>query len=131
MSWRKLGACSFALSLFATMNLNGQTPDADTATDAGGTYSKSAYLAGKAAATEDLRNGKLAVETFGLPPRHDVYAEILKADYQVELRSIAGCLIDDKILGHAKGYNEISEAEIKRRFGADVFTKARAASEKH
>ena len=29
--------------------------------------------------------------------------------------------MDDKIIGHLRGYNEVSSAEITRRYGPNVF----------
>ncbi len=47
------------------------------------------------------------------------YAEILRQRYQIELRTIAGDTDDitAKVIGHAKGYNDISTPEISQRFG--------------
>ena len=53
------------------------------------------------------------------------YTEILRERYQIELRRIAGDTdVTEKVLGHAKGYNEISEAEVKRRFGGEILKTA-------
>ena len=41
----------------------------------------------------------------------------MREQNQIEVRRVAGCVVDEKILGHAAGYNEISEREIERRVG--------------
>ena len=91
-----------------------------------------AYHRGHADATRDLQSGQLAVEIDGLVMRgEDEYAQELRERYQIELRRIAGCIVDEKILAHLKGYNEISEAEIKRRFGASALKDAENRAAKH
>jgi hypothetical protein len=89
------------------------------------------YRAGKEAAAKDLKQGILAVETYGLPmPSYGEYENLLKKNYHIELRPIAGCVVDDDILNHVKGYNEVSKAEIHRRFGKDVFEKTMTEAQK-
>jgi hypothetical protein len=89
-------------------------------------YSHKAYEAGRADAEKDLRNNVLAIERFGLPAVWDPeYSAILQEKYHIVVRPVAGCVVNADIIGHARGYNEVSRAEIERRFGADVFEKAR------
>lgn len=88
---------------------------------------------GRADARKDLHSGQLAIETHSLPMKGErEYAEILRQRYQIELRRIAGDTdVTEKVLGHAKGYNEISEAEIKRRFGDEALKAAEEEATKH
>lgn len=68
---------------------------------------------------------KLAVESFGMPAAWmGEYKKLLKSQYDIELRTVAGCVVDDRILGHAEGYNKVMETEIKRRFGGDALKRA-------
>lgn len=77
---------------------------------------------GRSDARADLRAGRLAIETFGLPPRdRPIYHRLLKERYGIEPRVVAGCIVNDSILGHVRGYNEVMREEIQRRFGANVF----------
>jgi hypothetical protein len=46
---------------------------------------------------------------------------IMQKRYGIVHRQIAGCMVDDQIVGHVKGYNDVMRAEILRRFGADFF----------
>jgi hypothetical protein len=44
----------------------------------------------------------------------------------IQLRPIAGDTdVTARVLGHVQGYNELSKAEIKRRFGDGVLEAAR------
>ena len=96
--------------------------DTVTEPDSSMAYSRRAYLAGRTAAQRDIRRGILAVESAGLPAEwSQEYEHLLKQRYGITDRGVAGCLVNDKIIGHIRGYNEVSEAEITRRFGADVF----------
>lgn len=78
------------------------------------------YRAGRVDAQQDLDSGRLVIETYGFPmPRE--YREILQQRYKIELRTIAGDVnVPDEVRGHAAGYNQIAELEVKRRFGAGV-----------
>jgi hypothetical protein len=91
-----------------------------------------AYHRGRADATGDLQSGHLTVEIYGLAMKgEDEYARKLQERYQIELRRIAGCIVDEKILAHEKGYNELSEAEIERRFGNSTLKDAEDRAAKH
>jgi hypothetical protein len=88
---------------------------------------------GRVTANQDIQTGVLAVEEYGLPKPQE-YKYILRDQYQVEVRQIAGCTdVTARVMGHAKGYNEISEAEIARRFGSRTLAEAedRAWEEYH
>jgi len=77
-----------------------------------------AYARGRADARRDIRAGRLAVEVSGLGAGSLV--KPLKERYGVETRVVAGCVVDDTIMGHERGYNIVSAAEIKRRLGVDI-----------
>jgi hypothetical protein len=77
-----------------------------------------AYVRGRADARRDIRDGLLAVEVSGLGAGKIV--KPLKDRFNVETRIVAGCVVDEIILGHERGYNIVSGAEIKRRFGVDI-----------
>lgn len=77
-----------------------------------------AYLRGRADAYRGIRDGHLTVEVSGLGA--GIIAQPLKERFNVETRVVAGCIVDDIILGHERGYNIVSAAEIKRRSGIDL-----------
>ena len=96
----------------------------DTVTEPGSsmTYSRRAYVAGHTSAQRDIQRGILAVESAGLMAEWSgEYVRLLKQRYGVDDRGVAGCVVDDEIIGHMRGYNEVSNAEITRRFGTDIF----------
>ena len=75
---------------------------------------------GRTAAERDISNGVLAVEEYGMP-KPQQFREMLQQRYHIDLRQIAGDTdVTAKVMGHAKGYNEIAAAEIARRFGAQT-----------
>lgn len=83
-----------------------------------------AYERGKREAKAAIAENELGIETYGYPAAcRYKYAQILREQYKVTLREVAGCVIDDTIAEHARGYNEVMEAEIVRRYGPDVFEK--------
>jgi len=113
--------------------LDGETPSSDVVElPDHEQISLSAYRAGRSDAEKDVRENRLIIETFGLPPRWDGdYAKLLEQRYRIEVRTVAGCMVDEKIVGHAKGYNEVSKAEIQRRFGSDVLEKTQTEVRRH
>jgi hypothetical protein len=83
-----------------------------------------AYRMGRDDARRDLKSGRLAVEVYGGPgdPRRSyTYLEKLSG---VEVRAVARCVVDIYIVGHASGYNCVSSAEIKRRFGTNIIDRS-------
>ena len=91
------------------------------------------YKAGRAAAQRDIRKGVLAFEDWGLPADFQaelIYRRILSEKYGITQRRVAGCEVDDKILGHGNGYNDVSVAEIERRFGHKLLNRVYAQAEK-
>jgi hypothetical protein len=76
-----------------------------------------AYRKGRADAEQDLRAGKLAIEVYGFGAGAGSYVALFRERFQAEVYAVAGCLVNDTIIGHAAGYNAVNEAEIERRFG--------------
>jgi hypothetical protein len=77
-----------------------------------------ADVRGRADAHRDIRDGQLALEVSGFGAGS--MAKPLKDRYGIDTRVVAGCVVDDTILGHERGYNLVSGAEIKRRLGVDI-----------
>ena len=77
-----------------------------------------AYVRGRLDAHRDIRDGRIAVEVYGMGAGG--LAGPLKERYQVEVRPVAACVVDERLMGHARGYNIVSAAEIRRRFGEDI-----------
>lgn len=119
-----LVSCSFLLNGFGF----GQDVPNDVVESAEGQrYSESAYKAGRSEAMKDVKENRLIIEVSGLPaPWSGEYAKFLAAKYHIQLKTVAGCIVDSKIVGHERGYNEVSVAEIERRFGHGVLAKTAA-----
>jgi hypothetical protein len=88
-----------------------------------------AYQRGKSDAERDIAAGIFATETYGMGAggRH---VELLRERFGIDTRIVAGCSVDIEILGHAAGYNKISEPEIDRRFGRAAIFATRAEADK-
>jgi hypothetical protein len=90
-----------------------------------------AAVSGQANALKEIAEGRLALETYGLPSRtRGPYIDLLKTKYDIQLRAVAGCIVDSTITGHARGFNEVMMTEIEKRFGADALAKAEAEADK-
>ena len=84
-----------------------------------------AYALGQAEAQRDLTNGLLEVKSYGDPaPATEDYAKILKTRYQVEFRTVAGCVVTPERVDNWRGYNDVMMGEIKRRYGKDALDQA-------
>lgn len=80
------------------------------------------YQKGQKEALADLAAGKLKIKTLGRPVSwFQEWREILLKNYEIEIQRIAGCLVLDEESDYLNGYNNVSEAEIKKRFGENIF----------
>lgn len=94
-------------------------------------YSESAYKAGRAEAMKDVKENRLIIEVSGLPaPWSGEYTKYLADRYHIQLKTVAGCIVDSRIVGHERGYNEISVAEIESRFGHGFLEKTASEVQK-
>ena len=79
---------------------------------------------GASDAQTEIQFGILALERYGfgagIPTESDAYL----ASLGVEIRPVAGCVVDDQTLGHADGFNRVMRRAIKDKFGSDVFKRA-------
>lgn len=87
------------------------------------------YQKGIADAEKDVREGKLQILEYGLVPptiagKPDRYT-LLRKEYGISISSI-GCIVPGGYTEYAKGYNEVSIREIKRRFGDNYLENAAA-----
>jgi thiol-disulfide isomerase/thioredoxin len=81
---------------------------------------KYSYEKGVEDARKDIADGKLLVKRYGLTPAATPEVlEKLKKKYSIEIVEY-GCLIPSGFAEYAKGYNEISALEIRRKFGDKV-----------
>jgi len=78
----------------------------------------SAYVRGRADARRDIDAGVIAVEVSGFGAGG--FEKQLKDRYGIDTRVVAGCVVNETILGHERGYNAVSAVEIKRRVGVDI-----------
>ncbi len=77
----------------------------------------SAWWAGRAEAQRDAGAGVMATEVYGFGAGGGDYTRIVRERYHIEIRPVAACMVDETIVGHAAGYNRISQVEIDRRVG--------------
>src|SRR5579863_2337940 len=49
------------------------------------------------------------------------YVRLLQARYGIEHDELAGCVLSDSMSAYIRGYNTVSVAAAKRKFGPDVF----------
>jgi hypothetical protein len=84
-----------------------------------------AYREGQTEARKDIAAGILAIEESGFLAGSGPDVQILRERYQVEVRALAQCLVNETIIGHENGYNSIAGPEIDRRIGRDKIEAAR------
>ncbi len=76
------------------------------------------YEKGQTEAKKDVARGKLIIKRYGFGP--SPHPDKLLEKYGIELNEY-GCLISANLIAYVKGYNEISLAEIKRKYGDEPF----------
>lgn len=80
-------------------------------------FSDLTYEKGEADAVSDIAKGKLIIKRYGLTPGVSPESlKELKEKYGIEYFEY-GCVVSANLIEYVKGYNEISGAEIKRKFG--------------
>jgi hypothetical protein len=76
---------------------------------------------GRADARRDIKEGRLAIEVSDPPKKGDTeFEKMLGERYQITLRRMdpnADRKMMNKVFGHKDGYNEVSDVELRRRFG--------------
>jgi hypothetical protein len=79
--------------------------------------------AGRAQATRDIAAGNLELRTWGIPIPGDsfTFEKLLAERLGVRVGAVGGCLVTSEQAAHTEGYNAVVEAEIKRRFGSNIF----------
>jgi hypothetical protein len=91
-------------------------------------YSFGAYHDGKVDAYLDLMRGKYQTRAFGHLAATP-YRDLLSRKYGIGQEVVAGCIVTREEAEEARGYNEVMEAAIKRRFGKDIFSVTRLEAE--
>ena len=85
-------------------------------------WSLSASPRGRWKAQSDLRQGHVALLTYGLePPQRRVIARLLRERYGVELRTVAGDIVSEDLTAYVRAYNEVMQTAINNKFGHDVY----------
>jgi len=57
--------------------------------------------------------------------------QLLRQRYGIEYRAVAGCIVSRSLVDYVDGYDSVSAAAAKRRFGRDVFRECSADASMH
>lgn len=77
---------------------------------------------GRAEARRDLTNGVVIVKFAGLPSMEaGTYWRLLSERCGVSTQPIAGCRVTSGLDAYCGGYNEVSVAWVKQKFGTNIF----------
>jgi hypothetical protein len=82
-----------------------------------------AYRQGRFEAKNDLAAGRLRYRTYGMPTvwdGPDLYAQHLRNDYNIELVTVAGCVVTEELVNRTRGYNEAALPLIEARYGKGI-----------
>lgn len=81
-------------------------------------YSYGAYYGGKFEAHLDLMGGSHSIRIYGTQDGDEfLYYESLAREYDVEVVAVAGCIVSSELQEKTRGYNEVMEASIEKRYG--------------
>jgi len=90
-----------------------------------------AYRRGKAEARADIWASRPRILSYGYPdPARPEYAELLEQRLGVELDVIAGCVVDDEIIGRADGYDVVMIAHLEARHGRGLLDRLWAEAQR-
>jgi hypothetical protein len=81
------------------------------------------YLQGRSEANNDLAAGRLRYLTYGLAEEWggpNLYAEHLRNDYNIELVTVAGCVVTEDLVNRSRGYNDTALPVIEARYGKGI-----------
>lgn len=100
------------VSLFAALLLSGCSA----------WHESQARAEGRREAAHDIAAGDLRLRTYGIfiPGATSTFEDLLAAKLGVKVDTVAGCLVTPELVARTAAYNEVVEAEIARRFGADA-----------
>jgi len=78
------------------------------------------YESGRLQAYVDVARGRYELQVFGTIDRELAeFSEIAANEYGIEVYT-HGCIISDQGIERVRGYNEVSKAAIKRKYGVHV-----------
>lgn len=81
-----------------------------------------ASMRGRLTARYDDWRGHYVVLAYGLPsPWRPQYAQLLRERYDVEVQTVALCIVSKTLRSYADSYDEVSAAAANHKFGHDVF----------
>jgi hypothetical protein len=91
----------------------------------------SGYTRGEAEAHDDFAHGRLIIKTAGQPaPWAYEYRRLLSDLYGVSVQPAAGCSVTEDLREYMAGYNAASEAQLREKFGKDIFHECRQHAER-
>jgi hypothetical protein len=86
------------------------------------------YVRGWSEARQRAGEERIILEGYGMTgqmtPATPPFTAEARENYRIDIKPIASCGVTPYILGHARGCNTRSVAEIKRRYGSGVITAA-------
>jgi hypothetical protein len=81
---------------------------------------------GASEAARDVKRDHLEIRGYGMPtPWLPAYARLLNERLGVQYKSVAGCVVSERLVKNTEAYNEVMEKEIERRFGPDALERIR------
>jgi hypothetical protein len=91
------------------------------------------YRKGKIDATQDIKRNIYVVKGYGLPffnnypwpSPEDIYQSILKEKYNITIKLIGGCVVDDKTRDYIVGYDDVSIAAMESKWGTGLLDTVR------
>ena len=85
----------------------------------------SPYQQGALDARADIINSTPRYLVYGLQKDGRAFFAEMQRTYGVTVDAVAGCVVDQKIIDHARGYNEVMLAHLNEKYGEDVLATVR------
>lgn len=86
------------------------------------------HVTAKNEAIRDFNNGIMQIETFGLRMSNSPYENYL-AKHGIKMKTVAGCVVNERIVKHASVYNKEMKRRIRQKLGRDIFAEAQKTTQ--
>jgi hypothetical protein len=89
-----------------------------------------ASYSGGLAAMLDISRGRLTILGYGFPSMsRPQYQALLQKKYGIEYKAVARCVVSQTERNYVDGYDRVSMAAAKRRFGPEIFAESAKEAE--
>ena len=106
--------CTTAIVLSGCTNTNSELTEKYPELNGKSPEYKKGFAIGIQEAEDEIKNNKMTIYTYGYPPAHRNGIEFDK-DTGLVYKTIAGCVVNDDVLGREAGHDKTIREHLKKR----------------